>query len=72
LCLIWLTNKLAGEYNTGTCEINALQFSADGKMLAFVVRQRYGWTCVMRKTFLLKTSFRAGTGGRKFSNISLF
>lgn len=64
------TNKLAREYNTGTCDINALQFSEDGKILL-------SWCANARvdirnaQTFLLKTSFRAGTGGRKFSNISL-
>jgi hypothetical protein len=65
-----VTNKLAREYNTGTCDINALQFSEDGKILL-------SWCANARvdirnaQTFLLKTSFRAGTGGRKFSNISL-
>ncbi len=63
------TNKVVREYNTGTCQINALQFSADGKLLL-------SWCANARvdmrdaKTFALKTSFRTGSGERKFSNMA--
>jgi len=63
------TNKIAREYNTGTCLINAVQFSSDGQLLLT-------WCSNARvdirdaKTFLLKTSFRTGSGERKFSNMA--
>lgn len=62
--------SLIREYNTGNCPVNALQFSADGeKLLTWCENARVDVRDP--ETFFLQTSFRAGSGGRKFSNIAL-
>ena len=69
LALDLATNKVVREYNTGTCAINSLEFSDDGKrLLTWCENSRVD----MRDpaTFYLKTSFRSGTGGNKFSNLA--
>lgn len=63
------TNEVIREYNTGTCTVNSLEFSDDGKrLLTWCENSRVD----MRDptTFFLKTSFRSGTGGNKFSNLA--
>ncbi len=63
------SNQVVREYNTGTCKINSLEFSDDGKrLLTWCENSRVD----MRDpaTFFLKTSFRSGTGGNKFSNLA--
>jgi WD40 repeat protein len=64
------TNKIAREYNTGTCIINALSYDADGgTLLSWCANARVDMRDA--KTFALKTSFRSGSGDRKFSNMAL-
>lgn len=63
------TGKLIREYNTGDCVVNAIQFSADGKkVITWCENARVD----MRdpETMALRTSFKAGTGNRKFSNLA--
>jgi len=63
------TNMIAREYNTGTCIINALSYSADGgTLLSWCASARVDMRDA--KTFALKTSFRSGSGERKFSNMA--
>lgn len=63
------TNKVAREYNTGTCIINALSYDADGStLLSWCANARVDMRDA--KTFALKTSFRSGSGERKFSNMA--
>lgn len=63
------SGSVAREYNTGTCEITALQYSADGKqMLSWCANARVDIRDA--KTFALQTSFRNSTGGRRFSNLA--
>ncbi|MCB9192364.1 MAG: WD40 repeat domain-containing protein [Flavobacteriales bacterium] len=63
------SGEIVREYNTGSCQVNALEFSEDGKRLLT-------WCNNSRvdvrdpSTFYLITSFRSGTGGRKFSNLA--
>lgn len=64
------SGEVVREYNTGSCTINALKYSADGKLLlAWCENSRVD----MRdpSNFYLKTSFRSGTGDRKFSNVAI-
>lgn len=62
------TDKILKEFNTGDCGVNALRYSADGKKLLT-------WCANSRvdvrnpRTLDLVTSFRSGTGARKFSNL---
>lgn len=63
------SNEITREYNTGTCTVNSLEFSEDGqRLLTWCENSRVD----MRdpSTFFLKTSFRSGTGGNKFSNLA--
>jgi len=63
------SNEIVREYNTGTCTVNSLEFSDDGKrLLTWCENSRVD----MRdpSTFFLKTSFRSGSGGNKFSNLA--
>lgn len=63
------TGKVIREYNTGDCLINSLEFSADGmRLLSWCSNSRVD----MRDptSFFLLTSFRSGTGGRRFSNLA--
>lgn len=63
------TGEVVREYNTGSCLINAIRFSEDGKkLLTWCDNSRVD----MRdpSNFYLLTSFRAGSGGRKFSNLA--
>ncbi len=63
------TGEVTREYNTGSCIINAIRFSDDGKrLLTWCDNSRVD----MRdpSNFYLLTSFRSGTGGRKFSNLA--
>lgn len=63
------SGEVVREYNTGNCKVNALEFSSDGKRLLT-------WCSNSRvdvrdpSNFYLVTSFRSGTGGRKFSNLA--
>ena len=64
-----VSGTILREYNTGNCLVNSLEFSDDGKrLLTWCDNSRVD----MRdpKTFYLKTSFRSGTGGNKFSNLA--
>jgi hypothetical protein len=64
------SGKVVREYNTGTCEISSLSYSADGKlMLSWCSNARVDIRDA--STLMLKTSFRSGTGGRKYSNMAL-
>jgi dipeptidyl aminopeptidase/acylaminoacyl peptidase len=63
------SNEITREYNTGSCTVNSLEFSEDGqRLLTWCENSRVD----MRdpSTFFLKTSFRSGTGGNKFSNLA--
>jgi len=63
------SNEITREYNTGSCTVNSLEFSEDGqRLLTWCENSRVD----MRNpsTFFLKTSFRSGTGGNKFSNLA--
>ena len=63
------SNQITREYNTGSCKVNSLEFSEDGRrLLTWCENSRVD----MRdpSTFFLKTSFRSGTGGNKFSNLA--
>lgn len=63
------SNQVVREYNTGNCLVNSLEFSDDGeRLLTWCENSRVD----MRdpSTFYLKTSFRSGTGGNKFSNLA--
>ena len=63
------TGKMVREYNTGSCVVNALEFSGDGtRLLTWCDNSRVD----MRdpSTFYLITSFRSGSSGRKFSNLA--
>lgn len=63
------SNKIVREYNTGTCIINALSYAADGStLLSWCANARVDMRDA--KTFALKTSFRSGSGDRKFSNMA--
>lgn len=63
------TNKVVREYNTGTCSITSLQYSADGNtLLTWCTNSRVDMRDA--QTFQLKTSFRSGSGDRKFSNMA--
>lgn len=69
--IVWdiATGRVAREYNTGTCTIQSLGFSADGAELV-------SWCSNARvdirnaRSLLLKTSFRSGSGERRFSNMA--
>jgi hypothetical protein len=64
------SGKVLREYNTGTCGVNSLEFSADGtKLLTWCSNSRVDIRDP--KTFFLKTSFRSGDSGRKFSNLAI-
>lgn len=64
------TGQIDREYNTGSCKINELELTPDGKrLLTWCENARVDVRDV--ETFYLKTSFRAGSGGRKFSNIAI-
>ena len=62
------TNELVREFNTGDCGVNALRYAANGKKLLT-------WCANSRvdvrdpNTLGLLTSFRSGSGARKFSNL---
>lgn len=63
------SGEVVREYNTGNCSINSLEFSGDGKrLLTWCSNSRVD----MRdpSNFYLTTSFRSGTGDRKFSNLA--
>jgi WD40 repeat protein len=63
------TNKVVREYNTGTCIIQSLSYSADGsELLTWCSNARVDMRDA--KTFLLRTSFRSGSGERRFSNMA--
>ncbi len=63
------TNKVVREYNTGTCIIQSLSYSADGsQLLTWCSNARVDMRDA--KTFLLRTSFRSGSGERRFSNMA--
>lgn len=63
------SGEVVREYNTGSCTVNSLEFSSDGERLLT-------WCSNSRvdvrdpSSFYLLTSFRSGTGGRKFSNLA--
>ncbi len=62
------TGKLIKEFNTGDCVINAIQYSADGsRVITWCENARVD----MRdpNSMILRTSFRSGSGNRKFSNL---
>jgi|GEM_PF-896627 len=62
------TGKVIKEFNTGDCVINAIQYSADGsRVITWCENARVD----MRdpNTMILRTSFRSGSGNRKFSNL---
>lgn len=64
------TGQIDREYNTGSCTINELELTPDGKrLLTWCENARVDVRDV--ESFYLKTSFRAGSGGRKFSNIAV-
>ena len=63
------SGQVVREYNTGSCLINSLEFSNDGKrLLTWCDNSRVD----MRnpENFYLLTSFRSGSGGNKFSNLA--
>ena len=63
------SGSVVREYNTGSCKVNSLEFSADGKrLLTWCSNSRVD----MRdpSNFYLLTSFRSGSSGRKFSNLA--
>lgn len=63
------SGEVQREYNTGSCLINALEFSDDGeRLLTWCDNSRVD----MRdpSNFYLITSFRSGSSGRKFSNLA--
>ncbi|MCF8465478.1 MAG: WD40 repeat domain-containing protein [Flavobacteriales bacterium] len=63
------TSEVVREYNTGDCMINSLKFSADGnRLLTWCDNSRVDVRDP--SNFYLLTSFRPGTGERKFSNIA--
>lgn len=63
------TNDVVREYNTGSCPIKNLSFGADGKdLLTWCENSRVDIR--EPENFYLKTSFRSGSSGRKFSNIA--
>lgn len=63
------SGKVVREYNTGTCEISSLSYSADGNvMLSWCSNSRVDLRDA--NSLMLKTSFRSGTGGRKYSNMA--
>ncbi len=69
MALNLVSGEVVREYNTGSCEVNALEFSGDGtRLLTWCKNSRVD----MRdpSNFYLITSFRSGTGGRKFSNLA--
>ncbi|MCB9187407.1 MAG: WD40 repeat domain-containing protein [Flavobacteriales bacterium] len=63
------SGEIVREYNTGSCKVNALEYSSDGKRILT-------WCSNSRvdvrdpSSFFLVTSFRSGTGSRKFSNLA--
>lgn len=64
-----VSGKLIREFNTGDCVVNAIQYSADGKkVITWCENARVD----MRdpETMMLRTSFKGGTGNRKFSNLA--
>ncbi|MCF8275640.1 MAG: WD40 repeat domain-containing protein [Flavobacteriales bacterium] len=63
------SGEVVREYNTGSCMVNCLEFSGDGKrLLSWCDNSRVD----MRdpSNFYLITSFRSGTSSRKFSNLA--
>lgn len=63
------SGKVVREYNTGDCLVNSLKFSADGiRLLSWCSNSRVDIRDPA--SFYLLTSFRAGTGGLKFSNLA--
>ncbi|MBP9152173.1 MAG: WD40 repeat domain-containing protein, partial [Flavobacteriales bacterium] len=63
------SGQVVREYNTGYCMVNSLKFSADGgRLLTWCDNSRVDVRDP--STFYLLTSFRPGTGERKFSNIA--
>jgi len=63
------SGKVVREYNTGDCKVNSLEFSSNGeRLLTWCDNSRVD----MRNpsNFYLLTSFRSGTGERKFSNLA--
>ncbi|MCF8461768.1 MAG: WD40 repeat domain-containing protein [Flavobacteriales bacterium] len=69
LALDLASSRVVREYNTGDCMVNSLKFSADGsRLLTWCDNSRVDVRDP--STFYLLTSFRPGTGERKFSNIA--
>jgi WD40 repeat protein len=63
------SSKVVREYNTGDCMVNSLKFSSDGsRLLTWCDNSRVDVRDP--SNFYLLTSFRPGTGERKFSNIA--
>lgn len=63
------SSQVVREYNTGDCMVNSLKFSADGnRLLTWCDNSRVDVRDP--SNFYLLTSFRPGTGERKFSNIA--
>ncbi|MFT5280289.1 MAG: hypothetical protein ACI9P8_001929, partial [Bacteroidia bacterium] len=62
------TNKVSNEFNTGDCVINSVRYSNDGeKLLCWCANSRVDVRDP--KSLMLKSSFRSGTGTRRFSNL---
>jgi WD40 repeat protein len=62
------TNRVSNEFNTGDCVINSIRYSNDGeKLLCWCANSRVDVRDP--KSLMLKTSFRSGTGKRRFSNL---
>lgn len=62
------TGKIAKEFNTGDCGINALRYSEDGgKLLCVCANSRVDVRDP--ETLILQTAFRSGTGARRFSDL---
>lgn len=62
------TNKVSNEFNTGDCVINSVRYSSDGeKLLCWCANSRVDVRDP--SSLMLKSSFRSGTGTRRFSNL---
>ena len=63
-----VTNKVSNDFNTGDCEVNSIRYSNDGEnLLCWCSNSRVDLR--NPKSLMLKTSFRSGTGTRRFSNL---
>ena len=62
------TGKPINEFNTGDCGINSVRYSKDGgKLLCWCSNSRVDVRDP--ETLILQTSFRSGTGARRFSDL---